>query len=121
MLFRQLDDSVVNFVPHLIAGDRTEQRGGNLNRQIEFPFHEEVEVSIIIPVFNQFPFTQACLASLQEHQGTERFEVTIVDDCSTDETREAIPQIQGVVYLRNEKAPRRVCGRAERGKSMRCR
>jgi GT2 family glycosyltransferase/glycosyltransferase involved in cell wall biosynthesis len=72
-------------------------------RQIEFPFHEEVEVSIIIPVFNQFPFTQACLASLQEHQGTERFEVIIVDDCSTDETPEAIPQIPGVVYLCNEK------------------
>ena len=72
-------------------------------RQIEFPVHEEVEVSIIIPVFNQFPFTQACLASLQEHQGTERFEVIIVDDCSTDETPEAIPRIPGVVYLCNEK------------------
>jgi len=31
-------------------------------------------------VFNQFRFTQACLASLQEHQGTERFEVIVVDD-----------------------------------------
>ena len=72
-------------------------------RPIELPVHDEVEVSIVIPVFNQFLYTQACLASLQEHQGTERFEVTIVDDCSTDETREAIPQIQGVVYLRNEK------------------
>ena len=38
-------------------------------RPIEFPVHEEVEVSIIIPVFNQFRFTQACLASLQENQG----------------------------------------------------
>src|SRR5436190_13239355 len=72
-------------------------------RPIEFPVHEEVEVSIIIPVFNQFPFTQACLASLQEHQGTERFEVVIVDDCSTDQTVEAIPQVPGIVYLRNEK------------------
>ena len=72
-------------------------------RPIEFPVHEQVEVSIIIPVFNQFRFTQACLASLQEHQGTERFEVIIVDDCSTDETADAIPRIPGVVYLRNEK------------------
>jgi len=71
-------------------------------RPIEFPVHEDVEVSIIIPVFNQFRFTQACLASLQEHQGTERFEVIIVDDCSMDETVEAIPRIPGVVYLRNE-------------------
>ncbi|MGH7983771.1 MAG: glycosyltransferase [Candidatus Udaeobacter sp.] len=70
-------------------------------RPIEFPVHEQVEISIIIPVFNQFCFTQACLASLQERQGTERFEVIVVDDCSTDETAEAIPQVPGVVYLRN--------------------
>jgi GT2 family glycosyltransferase/glycosyltransferase involved in cell wall biosynthesis len=71
-------------------------------RPIEFPIHEQVEISIIIPVFNQFRFTQACLASLQEHHATERFEVIIVDDGSTDATAEAVPQIKGVVYLRNE-------------------
>jgi GT2 family glycosyltransferase len=69
---------------------------------IEFPVHEQVEVSIVIPVFNQFRFTQACLASLQKHQGTERFEVIIVDDCSTDATAEAVPRMPGVIYLRNE-------------------
>ncbi|HEU0274441.1 MAG TPA: glycosyltransferase [Candidatus Udaeobacter sp.] len=71
-------------------------------RPIEFPLHEEIEVSIIIPVFNQFRFTHACLASLQEHEGTERFEVIVVDDCSTDDTAEAVPRMPGVVYLRNE-------------------
>jgi len=71
-------------------------------RPIEFPVHEQVEISIIIPVFNQFRFTQASLASLQEHQGPERFEVIIVDDCSTDVTAEAVPRMPGVVYLRNE-------------------
>jgi GT2 family glycosyltransferase len=71
-------------------------------RPIEFPVHEQVEISIVVPVFNQFRFTQACLASLQEHQGTERFEVIVVDDCSTDETGKAVPQMPGVVYLRNE-------------------
>jgi len=71
-------------------------------RPIEFSVHEQVEISIIIPVFDQFRFTQACLASLQEHQGAERFEVIVVDDCSTDATAEAIPQMPGVVYLRNE-------------------
>jgi GT2 family glycosyltransferase/glycosyltransferase involved in cell wall biosynthesis len=69
---------------------------------IEFLVHEQVDVSIIIPVFNQQRFTQACLASLQEHQGTERFEVIVVDDCSTDGTAEAVLRIPGLVYLRNE-------------------
>jgi GT2 family glycosyltransferase/glycosyltransferase involved in cell wall biosynthesis len=71
-------------------------------RQVGFPVHDEIEASIIIPVFNQFRFTQACLASLQEHQGTERLEIIVVDDCSTDGTTEAVPRMPGVVYLRNE-------------------
>jgi len=71
-------------------------------RAIEFPVHEQVEISIIIPVFNQLRFTQACLASLQENQGTERFEVIVVDDCSTDGTAEAVALMPGVVYMRNE-------------------
>ena len=71
-------------------------------RPIEFPVHEQVEISIIIPVFNQFRFTQACLASLQERQGMERFEVIVVDDGSTDVTAEAVQRIPGVIYLRNE-------------------
>jgi GT2 family glycosyltransferase/glycosyltransferase involved in cell wall biosynthesis len=71
-------------------------------RPIEFPVHEQVEISIIIPVFNQLRFTQACLASLQENQGTERFEVIVVDDCSTDGTAEAVALMPGVVHMRNE-------------------
>jgi GT2 family glycosyltransferase/glycosyltransferase involved in cell wall biosynthesis len=69
---------------------------------IEFPSHEHVDVSIIIPVFNQFHFTQACLASLQEHQGAERFEVIVVDDCSTDGTATTVPRLPGVICLHNE-------------------
>ncbi len=69
---------------------------------IRFPAHEKAEVSIIIPVFNQFQFTHACLASLQTVEERSRFEVIVVDDCSTDETAELVPRMDGVVYLRNE-------------------
>jgi GT2 family glycosyltransferase len=67
-----------------------------------FPTHQEVEVSIVIPVFNQCHYTHACVASLQTAQEPVRFEVIVVDDCSTDETAELVPQMDGVVYLRNE-------------------
>ena len=69
---------------------------------LHFPVHEEVEVSIIIPVFDQLQFTHACLAALQTAQERPRFEVVIVDDCSRDKTPEIVPKIDGVVYLRNE-------------------
>src|SRR5439155_1540071 len=69
---------------------------------LHFPVHEEVEISIIIPVFDQLQFTHACLAALQTAQERPRFEVIIVDDCSRDKTPEIVPKIDGVVYLRNE-------------------
>ena len=67
-----------------------------------FPTHKNVEVSIIIPVFNQFQYTHACVASLQIVEESLPFEVIVVDDCSTDETTDLVPSMNGVVYLRNK-------------------
>jgi GT2 family glycosyltransferase len=69
---------------------------------LHFPEHKKVEVSVVIPVFNQLSLTHACLVSLQAVQEQPCFEVIIVDDCSTDRTAELIPQIPGIVYLRNQ-------------------
>ena len=69
---------------------------------IKFPGFEDFDVSIVIPVFNQFQFTRSCLASIQEYRGAERFEVIVVDDGSSDATAESVPAIPGAVYLRNE-------------------
>ncbi len=69
---------------------------------LHFPAHQEVEVSIVIPVFNQLPFTHACLASVQAVQEQPHFEVIIVDDCSTDGTANLVLQIPGIIYVRNE-------------------
>jgi len=69
---------------------------------ISFPQHEDVDVSIVIPVFNQLEYTHACLASLQAVQEQPAFEVIVVDDCSTDSTPEVMAQTRGLIYLRND-------------------
>jgi hypothetical protein len=43
------------------------------------------QVSVIIPVFNQWAFTEQCLRSLKEHT-PQRIQVIVVDNASTDQT-----------------------------------
>ena len=89
-----------------LKSSRTSSRGDTIappvSKPIEFPVFDKVEVSIIIPVFNQFHFTQACLASVQEHRGSHAIEVIVVDDGSADATADFVPRMKGIVYLRNE-------------------
>lgn len=58
-------------------------------------------VSIIIPVFNQWNFTDMCLESIKKNTTGIEYEVIVVDDCSTDETYERLSVNPEVVYLRN--------------------
>ena len=71
-------------------------------KPIEFPVRDSVDVSVIIPVFNQLQFTQSSLASIQDNQADQSLEVIVVDDSSTDGTEETLPRIPGLVYFRNE-------------------
>src|SRR5438552_6578491 len=84
------------------ASDRADTIAPPAPKPIEFPVFDKVEVSIIIPVFNQFHFTHACLAFVQEHRGSHAIEVIVVDDGSGDATADFVPRMKGIVYLRNE-------------------
>lgn len=59
------------------------------------------KASIIIPVYNKFAYTAACLASLQQEGATLSFEVIVVDDGSSDETEESLKSVPGLRYHRN--------------------
>ncbi len=56
--------------------------------------------SLVIPVFDQFAHTLACLRALAAHPPATPFEVIVVDDGSRDETIDALPRIGGVRYHR---------------------
>jgi GT2 family glycosyltransferase/glycosyltransferase involved in cell wall biosynthesis len=71
------------------------------SKPIAFPRLDKVEVSIIIPVYNQVEYTLACLAAVQEHSAAVPCEVIVVDDCSTDSTEKCISALPGVTYLKN--------------------
>ncbi|MCB1919280.1 MAG: glycosyltransferase family 2 protein, partial [Candidatus Competibacteraceae bacterium] len=68
---------------------------------LAFPYHETPEVSIIIPVFNQFRFTHHCLAALAADRSRYYFEVIVVDDSSTDGTPKALASYTGVRLIIN--------------------
>ncbi|MDV3255755.1 MAG: glycosyltransferase [Lysobacter sp.] len=58
--------------------------------------------SIVIPVFNQFDHTLECLRALAEHPPAAAVEIIVVDDGSSDATRDALPRIDGLRTLQRE-------------------
>ncbi|MGB7451050.1 MAG: glycosyltransferase, partial [Lysobacterales bacterium] len=76
---------------------------GDVQAPAAFPKTDQPQVSIVIPVYNKWVYTAACLRSLLDAAGKYSFEVIVVDDQSTDETAERLADIDGLTHLRNEK------------------
>ncbi len=62
-----------------------------------------VNISIIIPVYNNLDFTIQCVKSIQKQCKTINYEIIIVDDYSTDNTKEFFSNNNKITYVRNEK------------------
>lgn len=61
------------------------------------------DVSIVIPVYNQLPFTLACIDALLAHETRYRFEILVGDDASSDATALALATpIAGVRHVRHD-------------------
>src|SRR5437588_978351 len=69
---------------------------------LRFPHYDNPKVSIVIPVFNQIPVTLACLKSILRYPPEVSYEVILVDDCSDQETKRCLREIDGLRVISNE-------------------
>ena len=58
------------------------------------PTDQDIECSIVIPVYNQSHFTRRCIETIRQHTDDIRYEVIIVDDGSSDDTLEFLETLQ---------------------------
>ncbi len=71
---------------------------------VAFPSSEHPVVSVVIPAFDRWPYTNACLkALLAAHDPSIATEIIVVDDASTDRTAELLAACRGVRTVRLER------------------
>jgi GT2 family glycosyltransferase len=65
---------------------------------------EEPIVSIIIAVYNNFEYTYNCLRAIIEHTSSDiKFEIIIINDCSTDNTLSYFSVVPNLKIISNKK------------------
>jgi len=64
---------------------------------------ENPEVSIIIPVYNQWAYTYNCLASVLKNTSNINYEIIIVDDCSNDLTQDIGKFVKNIKVIKNNR------------------
>jgi O-antigen biosynthesis protein len=70
------------------------------NSPLQLPHADHPEISILIVLYNRAELTLACLRSIAENY-SERLEIIIVDNASTDETSTLLDLLMGVRVIRN--------------------
>ena len=75
----------------------------NIPKKFELPKSDNPLVSIVIPVYNQYSYTHACVYSIFKFTPSFiPYEVIILDDCSTDETKIIKEEIKNIIVYRNQ-------------------
>lgn len=69
---------------------------------VQVPQWDAPQVSIVIPVYNQFEFTYNCVNSIIKNSGDITYEIIIANDCSTDLTVQIDDILPGVKCITNE-------------------
>ena len=70
-------------------------------QRLTFPKFKDINLSIIIVLYNQAHFSFLCLKSILHHADVE-YEVVIIDNASTDETEDLLSKIDNAKVIRNK-------------------
>lgn len=66
-----------------------------------FTKFEKPKVSIVIPVYNQWHYTYACLKSILNHTSNVTYEIILADDMSNDDTVNVRDYVQNIKVVRD--------------------
>ena len=70
--------------------------------KIEFNSADNPQVSIVIPVYNQFDYTYNCLQAIYNNSGSISYEIIVADDCSTDNVKVLEDYVSGITVIHND-------------------
>jgi len=70
--------------------------------RLDFRIAASPRVAIVLVLYNQAHFTLSCLRSIQAHGGVPS-ELVVVDNASSDETRQLLDRIDGATILTNDR------------------
>lgn len=104
-LRRHLHDSVQKFdlTSLNIALNALDQTYETITiKPIEFPKVEKPDVSVVIPAHNKINVTYFALCALVVAQNNCSFEIILIDDGSTDESKNLSEIVSGIKIIRNE-------------------
>ncbi|MGX9290361.1 glycosyltransferase [Bacillus sp. A015] len=61
------------------------------------------KTSIVMLTYNELHLTKKCIDSIKQHTRSGQYELIIVDNASTDGTKEYVRELEDVIFIENEK------------------
>ena len=84
-----------------VGGSAPRRLGGDLHAPVQAPDAADPAVSIIVPTHDALPFTRQCLHAVTRTV-REPYELIVVDNASSDDTRNYLTACRGVRLLRRD-------------------
>ncbi|BBP92735.1 hypothetical protein BsIDN1_63530 [Bacillus safensis] len=60
------------------------------------------KTSIVMLTYNELQLTKTCIESIKQHTNSGQYELIVVDNASTDGTKEYVRELDDVIFIDNE-------------------